>query len=179
MTAVTMSESDLLTGVLDLLRLYGWRCIHVRPGRVAHGWRTAVSGDGIGWPDLFAVRGSRLIAAELKTDRGRVTTEQAAWLEALGGCGGVHVRMAPGRLSRRHRRGALAMTARLDWVAEGPEGLGHAVQPGRSTALCGARARDIRWSWPVLTRCPDLPGARPVAPRRAPCTQPAAALGPP
>lgn len=78
-----MTENDLLSGTLDLARLLGWRTIHVRPGRVAHGWRTTVSGDGIGWPDVFAVRGARVIAAELKTKRGRLTDEQAAWLEAL------------------------------------------------------------------------------------------------
>ena len=92
-----MSEDDLLAGVLDLFRLYGWRTFHVRPGRVAHGWRTAVSGDGVGWPDLFAIgpkpststrsRRSRLIAAELKVGRNRPTEAQTAWLEALAAAG--------------------------------------------------------------------------------------------
>ena len=82
-----MTENDLLAGVLDILRVTGWRSIHVRPGRVAHGWRTAVSGDGTGWPDVFAVRGSRAIAAELKSGLGRLTPEQVAWLAALGDAG--------------------------------------------------------------------------------------------
>lgn len=87
-----MTENDLLAGVLDLLRLFGWRSIHVRPARTAHGWRTPVQGDGTGWPDLYAVRGDRALAAELKADRGRVSPEQAAWLDALRAAGvSVHV----------------------------------------------------------------------------------------
>ena len=35
------------------------------------------------------VRGDRLAFAELKTNRGRVRSEQAAWLDALAGCGTV------------------------------------------------------------------------------------------
>lgn len=87
-----MSESDLLTGVLDIARLTGWRTIHVRPGRTAHGWRTAVSGDGTGWPDIVALRGDRIIVAELKADRGRLTDEQRDWLAAWTATGAdVHV----------------------------------------------------------------------------------------
>jgi hypothetical protein len=82
-----MTESDLLRGVLDLAKLLGWRTIHVRPGRTAHGWRTAVQGDGAGWPDVFAVRGDRLIGAELKSGRGQLATDQSAWLEALATAG--------------------------------------------------------------------------------------------
>lgn len=78
-----MTENDLLLGVLDLFRVLGWRTIHIRPGRVAHGWKTTVSGDGVGFVDVFAVRGDRLVGAELKSDRGRLTPEQADWLDAL------------------------------------------------------------------------------------------------
>ena len=84
---VGMSESDLLQGVLDMSRALGWRTVHIRRARTALSWRTAVSGDGIGWPDLFAVRGSRIVAGELKVGRGRVTPEQAAWLDALRAAG--------------------------------------------------------------------------------------------
>jgi hypothetical protein len=82
-----MTENDLLRGVLDLARILGWRTIHIRPARTAHGWRTAVQGDGIGWPDVVAVRGSRIVAAELKASKGRTTPEQDAWLEALAATG--------------------------------------------------------------------------------------------
>jgi hypothetical protein len=78
-----MSESDLLAGVLDLARILGWRSLHLRPARTAHGWATAVSGDGVGFPDLLLVRRNRIVALELKAAKGRVTPEQAAWLDAL------------------------------------------------------------------------------------------------
>lgn len=87
-----MTENDLLVGTLDLLRLFGWRSIHVRAARTAHGWRTPIQGDGTGWPDVYAVRGPHAIAAELKADRGRVSPEQTAWLDALRAAGvSVHV----------------------------------------------------------------------------------------
>jgi hypothetical protein len=82
-----MTENDLLTGVLDLARVLGWRTIHVRPGRTSHGWRTPVQGDGAGWPDLLMVRGSRIVAAELKAAKGRTTPDQDAWLVALSDAG--------------------------------------------------------------------------------------------
>ncbi len=82
-----MNERDLEAGVLDIARLYGWRVVHFRPARTAHGWRTPVAADGTGWPDLFMVRGPRLVAAELKSDRGRLTPAQAGWLDALAGAG--------------------------------------------------------------------------------------------
>jgi Holliday junction resolvase len=36
-----------------------------------------------GWPDIFAVRGPRAIAFELKTATGRTTAEQIEWIERL------------------------------------------------------------------------------------------------
>lgn len=82
-----LSEADLLRGVLDLCRVLGWRTYHPRPAMTRRGWRTPVQGDGIGWPDLAAVRGDRLVVAELKSERGRTTPEQADWLEALAAAG--------------------------------------------------------------------------------------------
>ena len=91
-TAPPMAEADLLTGVLDLARLLLWRTIHVRPARTAHGWRTAVQGDGTGWPDVVALRADRVVVAELKADRGRLTAEQTAWLAAWTVAGAeVHI----------------------------------------------------------------------------------------
>lgn len=82
-----MSEHDLEAGVLDIARLYGWRVVHFRPARTAHGWRTPVAADGMGWPDLFCVRAGRMVAAELKSERGHLTRYQADWLAALAAAG--------------------------------------------------------------------------------------------
>ena len=49
--------------------MLGGRVAHFRPPRTVHGWRTAVAADGAGFPDLVMVRGSRLLAAELKSER--------------------------------------------------------------------------------------------------------------
>jgi len=78
-----MTEDEWTAQLIALARLTGWRVVHFRPARTARGWRTPVQGDGKGWPDLVLLRGQRLIAAELKTDTGRATAEQLAWLDAF------------------------------------------------------------------------------------------------
>lgn len=80
-----MTENELLTGVLDVCRLLGWRTIHLRPARSATSWRTAV--HGVGFPDVLAVRGSRIVAAELKVGRKQLTAEQGRWLTDLAAAG--------------------------------------------------------------------------------------------
>ncbi len=77
-----ISEKTFLKMVLALAKLHKWASAHFRPARTAKGWRTAVMGDGKGWPDLVMVRGKRLIFAELKTDS-RLSAEQDAWLSRL------------------------------------------------------------------------------------------------
>jgi VRR-NUC domain len=80
-------ERDFQTAVVDAARLGGWRVAHFRAARTRHGWRTPVAADGAGFPDLVLVRGAQLVAAELKSARGKVTREQAEWLDALDGAG--------------------------------------------------------------------------------------------
>lgn len=74
-----MTENELLAAVLDLAKVLKWRVAHFRPAKTERGWRTPVSADGAGWPDLLLVR-QRVMAVELKSDKGRVTREQADWL---------------------------------------------------------------------------------------------------
>jgi hypothetical protein len=82
-----VTERELTDAVLELARLLGWRCAHFRPARTARGWRTAVQGDGAGFPDLVLVRGERILYRELKTERGKLRPEQEAWLSALRAAG--------------------------------------------------------------------------------------------
>ncbi len=82
-----MTEAQFTRSVLDLMRLTGWRSMHIRPARTMEGWRTPVAGDGIGWPDIIAAKGDRLLAVELKVASGRLRTEQREWLLALANTG--------------------------------------------------------------------------------------------
>lgn len=78
----TLSESDFQAQLIDVARALGWRVAHFRAARTAHGWRVPVAADGAGFPDLLLVR-ERVVVAELKAAKGRVTAEQEAWLEAF------------------------------------------------------------------------------------------------
>lgn len=85
-------ESDFQEQVIQLARLLRWRVAWFRPvrvqrrnGTVYH--ETPVGADGKGWPDLILTRAGRLVAAELKSERGRLTAQQTAWLAALRAAG--------------------------------------------------------------------------------------------
>lgn len=83
-----MTETDLLANVLDACRTFGARTLHIRPARTDKGWRTPVSGDGKGFPDLLIVcRDGRILWRELKSAKGRLTHDQAAWLNDLHAAG--------------------------------------------------------------------------------------------
>ena len=51
------------------------------------------SHSGVGWPDLFMVKGGRAIAAELKVGRRKPTEAQLSWLEALADVPGVEAHL--------------------------------------------------------------------------------------
>lgn len=106
---MTLSEARFQSQVTQLAKYYGWAVYHApdnKPG--PHGRRQTVAR---GWPDLFMVRDGQAIAAELKTDKGRVRPEQVEWLAALDLVPGVetflwrpadfdevHARLARGRV---------------------------------------------------------------------------------
>jgi hypothetical protein len=69
---VSLTERQWQAQVVDAARLLGWRVYHTHDSRRSEP----------GWPDLALVR-DRLIMAELKTDRGRVSLAQREWLDAL------------------------------------------------------------------------------------------------
>lgn len=81
-----MTEADWQKQVIELARLFKWRVAHFRPAMTKHGWVTPVAADGKGWPDLFLVR-ERVIAAELKSDKGKLSPDQEAWRDALATAG--------------------------------------------------------------------------------------------
>ena len=77
-----MTERELQTAIIECARLLGWHVAHFRPAETSKGWRTPVEADGAGFPDLVLAhaRGGLLIR-ELKSAVGKVSPEQAVWLE--------------------------------------------------------------------------------------------------
>ena len=71
-----MPEKRFQAAVISVAQTHGWLYHHTYDSR-----RSVA-----GFPDLILVR-DRLIAAELKTARGRVTPAQTDWLEALAAAG--------------------------------------------------------------------------------------------
>ena len=70
---VPISEKDFRRQVTQLAQLQGWK--------VHYNWTELHSAKG--WPDLTLCRLSRLVFAELKSDKGKTTAEQEEWLDAL------------------------------------------------------------------------------------------------
>lgn len=86
MIAPPLTETAFLGQVLQVAEMFGWHAAHFRPALTGRGWRTPVQGDlGAGWPDLVLIRGNRLVFAELKTDKGKVSPNQETVLEVLRG----------------------------------------------------------------------------------------------
>jgi hypothetical protein len=79
------TEALFMAQVTDYAQLRGWEYMHILPGLNERGrYRTPVSGSlGPGWPDLILVRGTRILAVELKSEKGRLTSFQADVLETL------------------------------------------------------------------------------------------------
>ncbi len=75
------TEKQWLGMVVDLAQTLGWEAYH--PWLSIHSPR--------GWPDLALCRPPRLILAELKTEKGKLTVPQERWLELLRAVPGVEV----------------------------------------------------------------------------------------
>ena len=74
-----MTEDQLKTAIIQLAELNGWMVYSIRRSDQAR-----VQGHtGKGFPDLVLVRGGRILYRELKTERGKETDAQLAWLNAL------------------------------------------------------------------------------------------------
>ena len=79
-----ISEDAFTRQVIELAHAYKWLVAHFRPGMNRRGeWSTAVQGDGAGFPDLVLLRHNRLIIAELKSAKGKVSPAQQTWLNGL------------------------------------------------------------------------------------------------
>lgn len=81
----------MLTAAREAAAWGGWACYHTHDSR----------GSEPGFPDLILVREGRMIAAELKGDKGRVSEEQTAWIAALDRVPGVDARIVRGETGLR------------------------------------------------------------------------------
>lgn len=72
-----MTEKEFQSEVLDLAKMYRWRAYHTHDSRRSEP----------GFPDLVLLRPPVILFVELKTEKGRVTPEQAAFLGLLRACG--------------------------------------------------------------------------------------------
>ncbi len=70
-----LSERQFQQQVISAAEALGWLCYHTHDSRRSQP----------GFPDLILVRGSRMIAIELKVGRRKPTPAQIVWLEALRG----------------------------------------------------------------------------------------------
>lgn len=78
----------LIPEVIQLAHLFGWRVAHFRAAQTLSGhWRTACAGDGAGFPDLVLLKPDRVIYAECKGPKTRVSVEQHLWIEGLRAAG--------------------------------------------------------------------------------------------
>lgn len=69
----TITEKQLLDFVRSAARQLGWRMYHTLNSIGSHA----------GFPDLVLVRKGRVVWAELKAPRGRLSDFQSAWLDDL------------------------------------------------------------------------------------------------
>lgn len=68
---------------VKIARQQGWHIAQFRAARMQDGeWRTPVGADGKGYPDFTLVR-ERVLWAELKSEKGRLSVSQKVWIEKL------------------------------------------------------------------------------------------------
>ena len=79
-----ISEEEFQNRTIELAQRFGWRVAHFRAAKTEHGWRTPVSADGSGFPDVVAVKGNKILFIEFKSNRGCHTESQKEWIARLG-----------------------------------------------------------------------------------------------
>lgn len=78
---VEITEKAFQAMVVQYAKLLGWKTYHTLHSK----------GSEPGYPDLCLVRGERIVYAELKRERGRVSPAQQQWLDALSAAPGNEV----------------------------------------------------------------------------------------
>ena len=86
-----MAETEFQAFVVKAAHAAGWLVAHFRKARIRRAdgsiyYATPAAVEGVGWPDLVLVK-RRVLYREVKTERGVVSPDQQAWLDALGAAG--------------------------------------------------------------------------------------------
>jgi hypothetical protein len=76
-----ITEKQFQQQVIDLARRYKWLVYHTHNSKHS----------APGFPDLVMARDGELVVVELKTERGKVTAAQQAWLDAFEASPTVYV----------------------------------------------------------------------------------------
>lgn len=74
---MTETEAQFQRAIVELSQALGWL--------VYHTWSSVNSARG--FPDLVLIKPPQLIYAELKSQTGKVSTDQRKWLDHLMACG--------------------------------------------------------------------------------------------
>jgi hypothetical protein len=86
----SMTENELKDIVISVAKRYGWLIHHDLPAQNNRGrWLTNIQGDA-GFPDLLMVHpvSGKILAVELKSERGKLSPLQKRWLMAFD-AGGI------------------------------------------------------------------------------------------
>jgi hypothetical protein len=86
LTAPAVTETAFQAQVVELARICGWRCNHIRRS-IGKGRRWTTATSVVGWPDLMLYRPGQFLAVELKTDTGKLTADQSKVLDDLRAAG--------------------------------------------------------------------------------------------
>ncbi len=140
-----MSEAQLQDAVIEMAQLLGWRVAHFRPAQTTKGWATPVQADGAGFPDLIMLRDSWMIAAELKSAKGKVSPAQDEWLDAFLRVGATVAVWYPrdlrsGEIERALRAGDPLRCIRCQVYVQ-PDAAARMLEPFGAAMVCRNAAR--------------------------------------
>lgn len=82
---LAMNEKQFQEAVIEYARLTGWLVYHTYDSRRSQP----------GFPDLVMLKGRRSLYVELKSEKGKVTDNQKAWLAALREAGHMTIVWRP------------------------------------------------------------------------------------
>lgn len=81
----SQSEASLQAQLVEAAERLGWKVFVVRKSAVVSTKTGRVYSvvTAKGWPDVFVIRGARIMVFECKNERGKVTPEQREWLDSF------------------------------------------------------------------------------------------------